>query len=152
MVSKITCRSINYNENLTKFNSLNLTGIRIEDNTNNLELSIPGEPSLELSENRTYTLQLQNRSSIIPILNNNASNNVKNMDTQYNTQGDVGSNDIQNEDDMDKDEDVNSESSNSINEDGVKEGDFLQETHDRVIDQVTEQLRESGIDFRPGVS
>jgi hypothetical protein len=43
-------------------------------------------------------------------------------------------------------------SSNSINEDDVKEVDFLQELHDRVLDQVTEQLRESGIDLRPGAS
>ena len=160
MVSKITClhhSSINNNnENLTKFNSLNLTGIRIEDNTNNLELSTSGEPSLELSENITYldTFQLQNRGSTIPILNNTASNNLKNMDTQDITvQGNVNSNVIQNEDDTDKDEDGNYKSSNSENDDDdVKEGDFLQELHDRVLDQVTEQLRESGIDFPPGTS
>jgi hypothetical protein len=54
-VSKITCldRSSvnNNNENLTKFNSLNLTGIGFGNNTNNLEPSTQGNPSLQLSEN-----------------------------------------------------------------------------------------------------
>ena len=152
MVSKITClhhSSINNNnENLTKFNSLNLTGIRIEDNTNNLEqLSTSGEPSLELSENITYldTFQLQNSGSTIPIPNNPASNSLQHMDIQDNVPGDVGSSDIQNEDDIDEVEDSNYKSSSSKNEDD----DFLQELHDRVLDQVTERLRESGIDFPP---
>jgi len=159
MVSKITClhhSSINNNnENLTKFNSLNLTGIRIEDNTNNLEqLSTSGEPSLELSENITYldTFQSQNRGSTIPIPNNTVSDNLENMDIQDEVlvqEEDIDSNDLQNDDDMDNDEDGDYKSSNIKNEDEGKGGDFLQELHDRVLDQVTEQLRESGIDFLP---
>ena len=56
----------NNNENLTKFNSLNLTGIRVENNTNNRErISTSEEPSLEQSENITHldTFQSQNRGS-----------------------------------------------------------------------------------------
>jgi hypothetical protein len=139
----------------SKFNSLNLTGIRIEDNTNNLEqLSTSGEPSLELSENITYldTFQSQNRGSTIPIPNNTVSDNLENMDIQDEVlvqEEDIDSNDLQNDDDMDNDEDGDYKSSNIKNEDEGKGGDFLQELHDRVLDQVTEQLRESGIDFLP---
>ncbi|MGH9950612.1 MAG: hypothetical protein ACRD5J_03225 [Nitrososphaeraceae archaeon] len=154
MVSKITCLddSSTNNENLTKFNSLNLTGITIEvKDTNNSELSTSGEPSLELSENITYldTFQLQNSGSTIPIPNNTASNSFQHMDIQDNVPGDVGSSDIQNEDDIDEVEYSNYKSSSSKNEDDEKESDFLQELHDRVLDQVTERLRESGIDFPP---
>jgi hypothetical protein len=52
MVSKITCidHSGNDDENLTKFNSLNITGIRIEDNAINSELSTLENPSLQLTD------------------------------------------------------------------------------------------------------
>ena len=69
MVYNITCLdhfSINNNENLAKFNSLNLTGIRVENNNNNRErISTSEEPPLEQSENITHldTFQSQNRGS-----------------------------------------------------------------------------------------
>lgn len=53
---------------------------------------------------------------------------------------DIDSNDLQNDDDMDNDEDGDYKSSNIKNEDEGKGGDFLQELHDRVLDQVTERL------------
>jgi hypothetical protein len=153
MVSKITCldhSSINNNENLTKFNSLNLTGIGFGNNTNNLEPSTQGNPSLELSENITYldTLQLQNRGSTIPGPNNTLSDNLENMDIQdkiMDQEDNINSSRLPNNDHTDKDEDTDYKSSNTKNEYDI----FLQELHDRVIDQVTERLRRSGIDFPP---
>jgi len=155
MVSKITCLdhfSINNNENLTKFNSLNLTGIRVENNTNNWErLSTSEELSLERSENITYldTFQSQNRSSTIPVPNNTSSDNLENMDIQdeiIDQKDDINSSSgLPNDDDMNKDEGTDYKSSNTKNE----YDNFLQGLHDRVFDQVTEQLRRSGIDFPP---
>ena len=155
MVSKITCLdhfSINNNENLTKFNSLNLTGIRVENNTNNWErLSTSEELSLERSENITYldTFQSQNRSSTIPVPNNTSSDNLENMDIQdeiIDQKDDINSSSgLPNDDDMNKDEGTDYKSSNTKNE----YDDFLQGLHDRVFDQVTEQLRRSGMDFPP---
>jgi hypothetical protein len=98
------------------------------------------------------TFQSQNRGSTIPIPNNTVSDNLENMDIQDEIlvqEDDIDSNDLQNDDDMDNDEDGDYKSSNIENEDDGKEGDFLQELHDRVLDQVTERLRESGIDFPP---
>ena len=139
--------SINNNENLTKFNSLNLTGIRVENNTNNWErLSTSEEPSLALSENITYldTFQSQNRGSTIPVPNNPLSDNLENMDMDQ--EDDINSSSgPPNDDDMDKDEDTDYKNSITKNE----YDDFLQGLHDRVFDQVTEQLRRSGIDFPP---
>lgn len=155
MVSKITCLdhfSTNNNENLTKFNSLNLTGIRVENNTNNWErTSISEDLSLEGSENITYsdTFQTQNRGSTTPVANNALSDNLENMDIQYKImdqeEDDINSSSLPDDDDMDKDEDTDYKSSITKNE----YDDFLQGLHDRVFDQVTEQLRRSGIDFPP---
>lgn len=110
--------------------------------------------SFELSENITYldTFQSQNHGLTIPIPNNTVSDNLENMAIQdeiLDQEDDIESNDLQNDNGMDKDEDGDYKSSNIKNEDDGNEGDFLQELHDRVLDQVTEQLRESGIDFPP---
>ena len=84
MVSKITCidhSGIN-NENLTKFNSLNVTGIRIEDNAINSELSTLENPSLQLTaKNYSASLQLQDLASINPNPNNTVS--YKNLEYKY---------------------------------------------------------------------
>jgi hypothetical protein len=56
----------------------------------------------------------------------------------------TGNNRLPNDDDMDN-EDTDYKSSITKNE----YDDFLQGLHDRVFDQVTEQLRRSGIDFPP---
>jgi hypothetical protein len=123
MVSKITCidHSGIDNENLTKFNSLNITGIRIEGNAINSELSTLENPSLQpIEKNYSDSLQLQDLDSINPNPNNTVS---------Y------------------KDEDVDYSISNSKNGEDENERDFLERLHDRVLDQVIEQLRESGIDF-----
>jgi hypothetical protein len=76
IVSKITCidRSGISNENLTKFNSLNITGIRIEDNAINSELSTLENPFLQLTaKNYSASLQLQDLVSINPNPNNTVS-------------------------------------------------------------------------------
>jgi hypothetical protein len=135
---------------LTKFNSLNLTGIGFGNNTNNLEPSTQGNPSLQLSENITYldSLQLQNSGSTIPVPNNTLSDNLENMDIQdeiMDQEDDINSSRLPNNDEMDTDEDTDYKSSNTKNEYDV----FLQELHDRVFDQVTERLKRSGIDFPP---
>jgi hypothetical protein len=154
MVSKITCidHSGIDNENLTKFNSLNITGIRIEGNAINSELSTLENPSLQLTEkNYSDSLLLQDLGSINPSPNNTVSyENLQSIDIQedfLDKKGDVGSNDSKNKDDVNKDEDVDYSISNSKNGEDENERDFLERLHDRVLDQVIEQLRESGIDF-----
>ena len=57
---------------------------------------------------------------------------------------DINSSRLPNDDDMDN-EDTDYKSSITKNE----YDDFLQGLHDRAFDQVTEQLRRSGIDFPP---
>jgi hypothetical protein len=165
MVSKITCIdhfSIN-NENLTKFNSLNVTGMGIIDN------AIDSEPEIqarELPTNATYSalVQLQDPDST----NTNLDNEISNPNHLQNTKS---QNDKQDDDDDDDDDDkVSNEkedkkndsdsngadySSSSRNEDEEGEDfkDFIEQLHDRVSGQVKEQLREqlreSGIDL-PG--
>jgi hypothetical protein len=76
IVSKITCidRSGISSKNLTKFNSLNVTGIRIEDNAINSELSTLENPFLQLTaKNYSASLQLQDLVSINPNPNNTVS-------------------------------------------------------------------------------
>lgn len=58
---------------------------------------------------------------------------------------DINSSRLTNDDDLDKDEDTDYKSSITKNE----YDDFLLGLHDRVVDQVTEQLRRSGIYFHP---
>lgn len=153
MVSKITCidRSGISNENLTKFNSLNVTGIRIEDNAINSELSTLENPFLQLTaKNYSASLQLQDLVSINPNPNNTVSYKIQSINIQediLDKEGDVGSDDSENKDDVNKDEDVDYSISNSKNEEDENERDFLERLHDRVFDQVIERLRESGIDF-----
>jgi hypothetical protein len=148
MVSKITCidHSGIDNENLTKFNSLNITGIRIEDNAINSELSTLENPSLQLTEkNYSDSLQLQDNP------NNTVSyKNLQSIDIQediLDKEGDVGSNDSENKDDANTDEDDDYSIRNSKNGEDENEKNFLEKLHDRVLDQVIERLRESGIDF-----
>jgi hypothetical protein len=84
MVSKITCidHSGIDNENLTKFNSLNITGIRIEGNAINSELSTLENPSLQpIEKNYSDSLQLQDLDSINPNPNNTVS--YKDEDVDY---------------------------------------------------------------------
>lgn len=152
MVSKITCidHSGISNENLTKFNSLNVTGMRTEDNAINSELSTFENSPSQLTENMTFSdsLQLQDLGSIIPNLDNNESNRLQNTDIQDDKQdeeGDADSNDRENKDDYTDNED--SDFRSNRDEDGEEESSFIEELHDRVLDQVTERLRESGIDF-----
>lgn len=153
IVSKITCidRSGISNENLTKFNSLNVTGIRIEDNAINSELSTLENPFLQLTaKNYSASLQLQDLVSINPNPNNTVSYKIQSINIQediLDKEGDVGSDDSENKDDVNKDEDVDYSISNSKNEEDENERDFLERLHDRVFDQVIERLRESGIDF-----
>lgn len=152
MVSKITCidHSGISNENLTKFNSLNVTGMRTEYNAINSELSTFENSPSQLTENMTFSdsLQLQDLGSIIPNLDNNESNRLQNTDIQDDKQdeeGDADSNDRENNDDYTDNED--SDFRSNRDEDGEEESSFIEELHDRVLDQVTERLRESGIDF-----
>lgn len=155
MVSKITCidHSGIDNENLTKFNSLNITGIRIEGNAINSELSTLENPSLQLTAKINYSdsLQLQDLGSINPNPNNTVSyKNLQSIAIQediLDKEGDFGSNDSENKDDVNKDEDVDYSIRTSKNEEDENEKDFLEKLHDRVLDQVIERLRESGIDF-----
>jgi hypothetical protein len=121
MVAKITCNdqlSIN-NENLTKFNSLNVTGIRTVDNAVNSELQVPSLP--EPSINMTYSdlVQLQDRDSN----NTNSDKAVSNPNQSQDTNTQI--------DEQDEGDDTK---------------DFIEELHERVLDQVREQLRKSGID------
>jgi hypothetical protein len=154
MVSKITCidHSGIDNENLTKFNSLNITGIRIEGNAINSELSTLENPSLQpIEKNYSDSLQLQDLGSINPNPNNTVSyKNLQSIAIQediLDKEGDFGSNDSENKDDVNKDEDVDYSIRTSKNEEDENEKDFLEKLHDRVLDQVIERLRESGIDF-----
>jgi hypothetical protein len=137
MVSKITCidhLSIN-NENLTKFNSLNVTGIRVADNAINSELEVP--PPSELSTNLTYSDLVQSQ---------DPDSTDANPDKQDKDGEDEVSTERDNEDDDLDDEDAGY-SRSSREKDVEIDKDFIEELHDRVLDQVTEQLRESGIDF-----
>ena len=143
MVSKITCSdhfSIN-NENLTKFNSLNVTGVQ----------------SLQLPTNTTYSdlVQLQDLDST----NNDSDNMVSNpnqlqtTNTQNDKQDEEGDDKVSNEREGNEDGsdnndvDYSSSSRNIDEEEEVDDKDFIEELHDRVLDQVREQLRESGIDL-----
>jgi hypothetical protein len=155
MVSKITCldHSGIRNENLTKFNSLNVTGIRIEDNVINSELSTLENPPLQLTTKIDYSdsLQLQDLGSINPNPNNTVSyNDLQSIDIQediLDKEGNVGSNYSENKDDANKDKDGDYSIRNSKNGEDENEKDFLEKLHDRVLDQVIERLRGSGIDF-----
>ncbi len=148
MVSKITCTD-NFsikNENRTKFNSLNVTGMGIAYNATNSELlPLETQPSSQLSANTTYNpdvMQLQGPGNdILNYLQNTA------IQDEIQLEDDNESNDSRNEDDdMDNHDADYSSSSRDNNEEGEEE-DFIEELHDRVLDQVTEQLKESGIDF-----
>jgi hypothetical protein len=92
------------------------------------------------------TFQSQNRGSTIPVP---LSDNLENRDIQdeiMDQEDDINSSSgPPNDDDMNKDEDTDYKNSRIKNE----YDDFLQELHYRVLDQVTEQLRKSGIDFPP---
>ena len=84
----------------------------------------------------------------LPVPNNPLSDNLENMDIQegiMDQEDDINSSGLPNDDDMDKDEDTDNKNSRIKNE----YDDFLQELHDRVLDQVTDQLTKSGIDFPP---
>lgn len=104
MVSKITCidpSTIN-NENLTKFNSLNVTGIRIADNDINSELQVP--PLLGPSTNMTYSdlVQLQDLDSNNTNSDNAVSNpnQLQNTNTQNDKQDEEGDDKVSNERDQ----------------------------------------------------
>lgn len=136
MVSKITCidHSGFSNENLTKFNSLNVTGIRVTDNATraNQVVQSPGLPS-----NTTYSdlVQLQDPDSTNANLDNAVSNKKED--------GTGVIDEVENE----KEEDSDSDGSDDINrneededEDYAKE--FIEELHERISKQVREQLEE----------
>jgi hypothetical protein len=136
MVSKITCidhASIN-NENLSKFNSLNVTGIRIADNVINSELEVhsPSEPSTNL----TYPDLVQSQDPDL-------------TDANPDKQDKEGENEVSTEEDTEGDDldDEDARYSSSISKEEEIDKDFIVELHDRVLDQVREQLRESGIDL-----
>ena len=101
--------------------------------------------------NYSDSLQLQDLGSIKPNPNNTVSNNnLQSIDIQgdiLDKEGDVGSNDSENKDDANKDEDDDYSIRNSKNGEDENEKDFLEKLHDRVLDQVIERLRGSGIDF-----
>jgi hypothetical protein len=148
MVSKITCidqSGIN-DDNLTKFNSLNVTGMKITGDAISSDLSFSSTNSTassSLPTNTTYadSFPVQDRGSIITSPDNALSNHSQNADTQDDEQ-------IEENDNSKKGDGV--DYSSSRDEDDENEGDFsIEELHDRVLDQVTEQLRESGIDFPP---
>jgi hypothetical protein len=155
MVSKITC--IDHfslsNENLTKFNSLNVTGVGFTSNATDLA---PEISSTELSPNTTHSdlAQLQDPDSDIPNLDNTIAKYLQNTIILNDSQDEEDNLTISNESDDKKDSDRKGSdytSSSSGNEDEEKEDDqdFIEKLYDRlydrVLDQVREQLRESGI-------
>lgn len=136
MVSKITCiePSVINNENLTKFNSLNVTGIRVIDAAThaNQEVQSPGLPT-----NTTYSelVQLKDPDST----NANLDNAVTNPEEDE--AGVIDEVEDEKEDsDRDGSDDRNRNEEDEGDEDYVKE--FIEELHERVSDQVREQLRE----------
>jgi hypothetical protein len=96
-------------------------------------------------------MQLQDLGSSIPNSDNSILNYLQNTGIQDEIQVEEGNNennDSKNEDNDIDDQDVDYSSSSSRDDDEkVDEKDFVEELHDRVLDQVTEQLRKSGIDF-----
>ncbi|MGH9978719.1 MAG: hypothetical protein ACRD8Z_23240, partial [Nitrososphaeraceae archaeon] len=157
MVSKITCmdNSDIKKENLTKFNSLNVTGIGIVYNATNSELLSLEAQESQPPTNTTYNpdiRRLQDLGTSNPKPDNDILNYLQSTgildEIQFEEDGNE-SNDFRNEDNDIDDQDADySSSSNSGNDDGERdEKDFIEELHDRVLDQVAEQLRESGIDF-----
>lgn len=159
MVSKITCIdhfSIN-DENLSKFNSLNVTGIRMTDNATHASSEVQ---SLEIPTNTTYSdlVQLQDPDSMNinlydEISNPNRLQNTKVQNDRQDDDYEVSNEKADKKDDSDSDGADYSSSSNSRNDDNEEEDfkDFVEQLHDRVSDQVRqqlrEQLRESGIDL-----
>lgn len=146
MVSKITCidHSGTNDNNLTKFNSLNVTGMEIARDVVSSDLSISSMNSTASSSFQTNATQNpvpeQEYGSDLGNTHLNRSQNAATLDDEQMEDG--------NNDSSYKDEDI--DYSSSRDEDGENESEFMiEELHNRVLDQITEKLRESGIDFPP---
>jgi hypothetical protein len=141
MVSKIAC--FGSNENLTKFNSLNVTGMELARDVVDSDLTMPSTNSTAHSSSQTNTTQdsipEQEYGSDLGDSHLNRSQDAATLDDEQ----------MEEEDDNSvKNDDIDYRSSRD--EDEENERNFrIEEWHERVLDQVTEQLRESGINFPP---
>lgn len=148
MTSKITCidQSGNNNSNLTKFNSLNITGIkRAGDTLSSIAItdSVNSDLSLSLTNSTSssaFPINTTYEATIVTI--------QEAEDSTYSSQDVLAPQNVDMEDDEqielhdDEDNHTWKEYENGI--------DFsIEELYDRVYDQITEQLREAGIDFPP---
>lgn len=142
MVSKIVC--FGSNENLTKFNSLNVTGMELARDVVGSDLSIPSTNSTTHSSSQTNTTQ----DSIREQEYGSDPGNIHLNRSQDATTLDDEQMEVEEDDNSVKNDDIDYRSSRD--EDEENERNFrIEEWHERVLDQVTERLRESGIDFPP---
>jgi hypothetical protein len=148
MTSKISCEALtaegdNVNNNLTKFNSLNVTGITTNSssssnnssnqlikpltNTNSTSADpVLQSPSYNISQNVVYSPITPSPSTVSPL-----SNNIVEEDDEIQSS-------------IEQDEEIDA---NEANEDDDDDTDNEKSRARKVFERVEERLRDSGIDF-----